>query len=95
MFASIGSTRVKVSTISIFATNSGFITGAFFIVSRINGEILTTEITVATINGTVITIIARNLDVHTTRVGITIIYSTGVVIITADRCKVTSAIFTT
>jgi hypothetical protein len=88
-------TSVILFAVSIRVTTRSDITSTFFMISRINGEMFATEFTVAAINGTFITIIARNLYVLATNEGIAIIYSTGVVIIAADRGKVTSAIFTT
>jgi len=88
-------TGVIFFAVIIRVTTRGDITSTFFMIKRINGEMFATNFTVATINGAFITIIARNLYVLATNEGIAIIYSTGVVIIAADRGKVTSTIFTT
>jgi len=88
-------TSVILFAVIIRVTTRGDITSTFFMIKRINGEMFATDFTVATINSTFITIITRYLYVLATNEGIAIIYSTGVVIIAADRGKVTSAIFTT
>jgi len=68
---------------------------AFRKIISVNWVVFTTSITVTTINGARISIIARDSDVLTTEIWIARVYSTSVVIITADRGIVATVILAT
>jgi len=86
------STLVIISTILVRGTLRSCPTSTSRIISRINREVFATFFTMASINCTYITIIARNLNVDTTNIRIARINGTSIVIITTNRSIVTSVI---